>query len=910
MRLELKDVFESGVAVLDSGITDIKVAVIDGVVQIYSTTGRNGGVTAYQLDAQGNVTLATTVIFPPEITLSVGDKLIFSQTSAGQVLYIGDNARGLFGLSAEAGGLGEVTDSDWGLLQAMSNGGSIAVSEAMVLLSDQAPDLFPVGFDCTQIVDMISATVDGQQFVFTACSETNQISAFLIDPDTGALTATGVMGAAKGLGIDAPTALDVATINGQTYVIVGSAGTSSISVLKVLPDGRLLPVDHVLDNGTTRFEGLQDLAIAQSGDHTFVVAGGADNGLSLYVLMPDGSLVHMQTIADSGATSMHKVTSIDVAVEGDALHVFVGSQNESGLTHFTLDLSALGELQSGTNAVETLTGGSGDDILMAVGAGDRLIGGAGADILVAGDDQTRMTGGAGADTFVMRQGSGASTITDFLRGIDSLDLTDLPMLRDVSQLSFSTTSTGAQIEYRGHVITLTSADGQPLSLSDVFPNGLSGGDHYDYYPSEDEEPIPDPAPGPDPDILPPDPTPDDGDNGYDRPSARPTTPDAFPFDLNAPDAETPTDSTPGISFEGNHRRDTFTGTSRDDTIRGFDGHDVLYGGGGHDLIDGGEGRDQIMAGEGDDTVMGGAGGDAIYGLGGNDFLIGDAGRDVLIGGDGNDTLIGGEGNDELWAGAGDDVVYGVEGRNNIGLGDGDDWARGGSGVDNIFGGKGDDTIFGGDSNDVIGGGRGNDYLSGGNGNDALFGKDGADWLEGGEGHDALWCGADDDVAYGGGGNDAIRGTTGNDSLYGEEGNDAIWGGTDDDLISGGEGNDWLSGESGDDFIFGGAGDDTLRGGQGTDQLWGGSGADVFEFFGSHDTGWVMDFDPSEGDILRLDDAIWTGLGELTATQVVERFGSIDELGNLVLDFTDFGGAVIVLDGFDDMDALAASLQFM
>ena len=134
MRLELKDVFESGVAVLDSGITDIKVAVIDGVVQIYSTTGRNGGVTAYQLDAQGNVTLATTVIFPPEITLSVGDKLIFSQTSAGQVLYIGDNARGLFGLSAEAGGLGEVTDSDWGLLQAMSNGGSIAVGNAITAL--------------------------------------------------------------------------------------------------------------------------------------------------------------------------------------------------------------------------------------------------------------------------------------------------------------------------------------------------------------------------------------------------------------------------------------------------------------------------------------------------------------------------------------------------------------------------------------------------------------------------------------------------------------------------------------------------------------------------------------------------------------------------------------------------------
>ncbi len=167
-----------------------------------------------------------------------------------------------------------------------------------------------------------------------------------------------------------------------------------------------------------------------------------------------------------------------------------------------------------------------------------------------------------------------------------------------------------------------------------------------------------------------------------------------------------------------------------------------------------------------------------------------------------------------------------------------------------------------------------------------------------------------DVISGGSGADLLRGTRGNDSLYGDAGNDAIWGGDDNDRIDGGAGDDWLSGEDGNDFLFGGAGNDVLRGGKGVDVFWGDAGADVFEFFADHGTGWIMDFDPSEGDKLRLDDGMWAALGSLSSAQVVERFGSISDEGDLVLDFTEYGGSVIVLDGYSDMNSLANSIVIM
>ena len=893
MRLQLQGVVETGVSLLDNGITDIKARVIDGDVQIFASTGRNGGIASFELDAQGSASVSTTVIFPPSIQLSVDEKLVLSDD--GAVVFIGGNENGLIGYQIDGDGLGTATQDNFQTLHSMAVNGDAGVTEAMLLLSEQTPDVFPTGVDGSQIVDLVSVEIDGQTIVLTADSQTDGVLAYRVDGATGALHQTDAVGADQGLGVNAPTAMGVVQVNGQSFVVLAAAGTSSISVMQVARDGSLVPTDHVIDNGSTRFEGVQDLAVAQSGDHAFVVAGGADNGLTLFMVLPNGSLLHLQTIADTDATSLHKVTAIETAIDGDTLHVFAGSQNEGGLTQFSIDLSSLGDLQIGTADVEVLTGDARSDILVAAGQGDTLDGRDGADVLVSGDGDTRMSGGNGADIFVFQEGSGTSHILDFEPGQDRIDLSDLPMLRDLAQLTITTTSSGAQIEYRGHVINVTSADGQPLTASDLFPNGLEGGDHFGFYPVDPVDPE-DPAdpPGPSPT----------------RPGELPPDPELPPIEFTPRSYVGPGDGVDGGNTSGTDGAETLKGSGGDDTIEGLDGNDLIKGFGGHDWITAGSGDDKVLGGAGADTIYGDNGSDRLLGGGGNDFLSGGQGNDMLLGGDGNDYLFGNDGDDSMYGGNGNDVLYGGDGKNRIGLGAGDDWAQGGSGIDQIYSSSGNDTVFGGDGNDDMGGGPGDDYVSGGNGNDGLYGKAGNDWMEGGAGADTIWAGHGDDVINGGDGNDQLRGTRGNDSVYGDAGNDAIWGGYDDDLINGGAGDDWLSGGDGHDFLIGGAGDDVMRGGQGLDTFWGNEGADVFEFFGNHDTGWIMDFNPSEGDMLRLDDGMWAVLGALSSAQVVERFGSISDDGDLVLDFTEHGGSVIVLDGFTDIDSLANSIVFM
>lgn len=828
MRLQLRGVIGSGAEVLDRGITDLQTAVIGGRVHLFTSTGRNGGISDYTIGVAGNATLTSSVIFPETITGIVSDTLVLAVHGTGYALLTGGTGAGLLGFSLTGqGSLAGQIGVSWAEAETSAAQGSLGHLEALVAVAGTPPTMFPGSFDCSQIVDMAQISVAGQTIVLVACAVTNGVTAFLQAAGSGALTSVGSAGAATGLGVDAPSAMEVVTMGGQTYVLLAAANTSSLSVMRVMSDGSLVPTDHVVDTGATLFKGVQTLDVARVGEHVFVVAGGTDNGVTLFTLLPDGTLITLQSLSDTGATTMHKVTAISLAVQGSLLHVFVGSQNEAGVTQFTLDLTALGTLTRGTNVADALTGGSGDDILMAQGMGDVLNGGAGADVLVTGSDQTRMTGGEGDDLFVIRDGSGTTEITDFRPGQDRLDLSGLPMLRDVGQLTLTSSATGAVLEYRGVTITITSWNGAPLTRADLFPDGFHWGDRFA--------------------------------------------------------VERPSNGSPGVSISGTRFDDRLDGTDFNDSIFGGQGNDVIYAFWGNDTIDaaggndlliasggrnlliGGSGSDTIQGGIGADTLEGGMGRDVLYGDEGNDLIKGSNGVDFLYGGGGNDVISAGPGNDKVWAGEGNDLVRGINGRNLIFLEGGNDTAEGGTG---------DDRIFGGDGNDLMYGGAGNDTLSGDAGDDLLQGDDG------------------DDVLWGG------------------DGNDALWGGNGHDTLDGGAGDDWLSGMTGNDVIRGGAGNDVIRGGPGNDTIWGGDGADVFEFFRDHETGRIMDFNPADGDRLRLDDAIWYNYGALAAQQVVDQFGVMDGSGNVLLDFTQIGGNLVILDGYGDLAGVASFIDLM
>lgn len=55
MRLHLEGVIEAGTNLLDQGITDFEIAVIDGVTHLYASTGRNGGLSEYVIGGNGDI---------------------------------------------------------------------------------------------------------------------------------------------------------------------------------------------------------------------------------------------------------------------------------------------------------------------------------------------------------------------------------------------------------------------------------------------------------------------------------------------------------------------------------------------------------------------------------------------------------------------------------------------------------------------------------------------------------------------------------------------------------------------------------------------------------------------------------------------------------------------------------------
>jgi hypothetical protein len=71
---------------------------------------------------------------------------------------------------------------------------------------------------------------------------------------------------------------------------------------------------------------------------------------------------------------------------------------------------------------------------------------------------------------------------------------------------------------------------------------------------------------------------------------------------------------------------------------------------------------------------------------------------------------------------------------------------------------------------------------------------------------------------------------------------------------------------------------------------------------------LMDVSASDGDIVRLSQALWTSAGTLTVEDVIATYGRVDGNGHVVLDFTAHGDAVITFAGHGSFAALQDILQ--
>ena len=715
-RLTVGAHVQTGQTILDHGITDLLVHMTPAGPMLYSTSGPSGGVAAFTVGANGALSLSDFTHFDPALSTSIMDRLTLLETASGPRLVVaGDPDAGLTALALDGIGQigGQTTLSgligvDTKVLDIDQMGGN-----TLFLAKPGAGSIQAYSFDATNpngalsrqftladtpsiyadsVFSLAAVPLAGASCLIGASLTEQGVTAYRVSP-TG-LTATGNLGIAEGIGIMTPTALETTTLGGRSFVLVGSAPgdgmgqSGAITVMQLLSDGSLAPTDHVIDTRATRFGMLQSLEVIEAGGFTYVVAGGGDDGISLFVLLPNGRLHLMDVIADDFNIGLENITAITSMRTANRVDIFVSSQISAGVTTLAFDAAGNGHMRMATAAGGDLIGSGMDDILIGGSGNDRITGGQGADIIEDGAGNDTLTGGAGADRFILRADGVRDTITDFEPGRDRLDLSGWPFLYDPSQLTIIPTFDGALVIWRNELLTIQTQLGVSLSAAQVIAAVIA--------------------------------TPERSPIQFTLPEDSPPGPTAGPDDLTGTDGS-----------------DTIDGLGGNDTIDGLGGDDRLFGGAGFDRLIGGDGDDSLLGGDQADNLYGDAGNDTLSGDDGNDRLFGGAGADSLLGGEGRDLLIGENSEDTLDGGAGDDRLFGGAGFDLLRGGDGDDSLDGGAQADNLFGDFGNDTLDGGDGFDRLFGGAGNDLLIAGGGNDALFAEAGNDTLEGGEGNDRL-----------------------------------------------------------------------------------------------------------------------------------------------------------------------------
>ncbi|MEM8537167.1 MAG: calcium-binding protein, partial [Pseudomonadota bacterium] len=468
-----------------SHVTDLTVVATSGGTYLASTTRYDGVLRLWDING-GPLSLTDEVAFTGPIqaggaagaaVLSIsGASAVITGGAAGGALQIrGIGSDGSFGAASILSGLPSgfaafqhastltLPDSRQVIYGALANQPGIATLElaASGAVLRHGITTGSAQHPATQISATAITQVGGQNVLLSISSTANTLTSRQIDSD-GNLGGALTLSPDDGLWISAPTALATASMSGRSYAVIGAAGSDSLTVVEVGTDGSLTIRDHIFDAREMRFGGVISLDVITIGAMTYVVAGGADDGLSLFVLLDGGMLIPRAHIEDTDDIGLHNISAVALHTDGTDLNIYATSSAEVGLTHLQYDTGTAGLSLAASPAGGMLIGTIGADVLQGGDSADTINGGAGADIIVDGAGTDVLTGGGGADYFVFVPDGTMDRITDFEVGVDRIDLSLWPMLRDISQLTISLRPDGMQISYGPETLIVQSSDGATI----------------------------------------------------------------------------------------------------------------------------------------------------------------------------------------------------------------------------------------------------------------------------------------------------------------------------------------------------------------------------------------------------------------------------------------------------------------
>lgn len=462
----------------------------------------------------------------------------------------------------------------------------------------------------------------GRDYILAASAAGARLTLYEVTPANSFVEICSV-DAQGGLPISDFSGVEYLDLGGRDFVIASGSENSALVVLEIDRDLNFHLRDYVVDDRSTWFDDVRAFDVANYRDRGFILAAGAERGLSLFEMMSDGRLILRDQWWGTQARPYDRVSQIELFVMDDRLMAYLGYHGEGRARILDLELSGIA--QPDQDKAEL------DQRIFANDTGDAVAGGQGQDIVYDGLGSDALTGNQGGDQFVLRADGVMDWITDFDPEEDILDLSLWSMLYSVSQLKQERLGSDWYVYFGDETLRITTVSGTaapPLeSKNTVF---LS---RYDVSLGAVETEITPSTPDPlgagttlitdqTQTIAPPD-TANYVIESQGYQGASVSTQTVFTWLAGWVDQ--------GITYApskggappraGTDQDDHYMGSRWPNTYMALRGQDYVYGAGGDDTLSGGEGADHLFGGVGDDILIGDQG---------DDYLVGGAGADRFV----------------------------------------------------------------------------------------------------------------------------------------------------------------------------------------------------------------------------------------------------------------------------------------
>jgi Ca2+-binding RTX toxin-like protein len=223
-------------------------------------------------------------------------------------------------------------------------------------------------------------------------------------------------------------------------------------------------VESLVDTNDTRFAGVTALEVFEADGRHFLLAGGADDGITLFEVTYKGQLDVLGSVADSAELTLQNVTDIEATVIDGTVNIFVSSATDHGFTQFSMNIPNGSNIIHGDAVVDILTGTAANDTIFGHGRNDELRGLGGDDRLIDGRGNDHLWGGEGADVFEFIADGRKDYIMDFEIGVDKIDLRDASMLYYYRDINFVPTADGVKLKSGDEQVIITTIDSTPLTI--------------------------------------------------------------------------------------------------------------------------------------------------------------------------------------------------------------------------------------------------------------------------------------------------------------------------------------------------------------------------------------------------------------------------------------------------------------